>query len=298
VRGGYVGAVEAYVLVLSPPHTVMDPQQYLNPETFTLLGQYLLQGVGFLIIVFAGRFVASRLRSTIRSKLQRPNVDQTLVKFGSNITYYAIFVLALFAALEMVGVETASFVAVLAAAGFAVGLALQGTLANFAAGVLLLVFRPFNVGDYVEVGGEDGFVRDLQLFYTKIDTRDNQLVIVPNSDVFGNTIRNVFAYDHIRVDCAVGTDYPADIDATREVLLEAAKKVDDRLTEHGEQAALLSLGDSAIIWEVRIWARPDDYFRLKQELTRVVKYTLDDAEIGIPYPQMDVHLDSTNGEPA
>jgi small conductance mechanosensitive channel len=276
----------------------MDVQQYLNAETLTMLGGHLFSVVGFLAILFAGRFVASRLRRTIRTKLDRPKVDQTLVKFGSNIAYYAIFVLAIFAALEMVGVETASFVAVLAATGFAVGLALQGTLANFAAGVMLLVFRPFNVGDYVEVGGETGYVRDLQLFFTKIDTRSNQLLVIPNSDIFGSTIRNVFNYDYLRVDCAVGTDYPADIDDTREVLLAAAQNVNDRLEEHGEQAALVSLGDSAIIWEVRVWAHPDDYFRLKQELARAVKYALDDAGIGIPYPQMDVHVDSLNGEPA
>ncbi|PEN15240.1 mechanosensitive ion channel protein MscS [Longibacter salinarum] len=277
---------------------VMDFQQYVNAETLTLIGSYLLSGVGFLVVLFIGRYIAAKLRSTIRTKLDRPTVDQTLVKFGSNLTYYAIFILTAFAALEMVGVETASFIAVLAAAGFAVGLALQGTLANFAAGVMLLLFRPFNVGDYVEIGGEKGFVRDLQLFYTKLDTRDNQLLVVPNSDIFGNTIRNIFNYDHIRVDCAVGTDYPADIDSTREVLLQAAQKIDDRLEEHGEQAALLSLGDSAIIWEVRIWARPDDYFRLKQELTRVVKYELDNADIGIPYPQMDVHVDSLEEQAA
>ena len=114
-------------------------------------------------------------------------------------------VLTVLVALATVGVEVASFVAILAAAGFAVGLALQGTLANFAAGILLLVFRPFDVGDYVEIAGEKGFVRDLQLFFTKIDTRENRLVIVPNGDIFGSTITNIFAYDEVRVDCDVGT---------------------------------------------------------------------------------------------
>ena len=150
-------------------------------------------------------------------------------------------VLTVLVALATVGVEVASFVAILVAAGFAVGLALQGTLTNFAAGILLLVFRRFNVGDYVEIAGEKGFVRDLQLFFTKIDTRENRLVIVPNGDIFGSTITNIFAYDEVRVDCDVGTDYPADIDETREILLEAAQTVDDRLTEKGEQAALVSL---------------------------------------------------------
>lgn len=266
-------------------------QDFISPDTLGLLADYLLNAVAFIAILLVGRWLAKRIRMTIRSTLDRPSLDQTLVKFAGNFAYYAIFILAAFMGLQTLGVETASFIAVLAAAGFAIGLALQGTLANFAAGILLLVFRPFNVGDYVEIANEDGYVRDLQLFYTKIDTRSNQLVIVPNGDVFGSVIRNVFAYDEVRVDCDVGTDYPADIDETRDVLLAAARSIDDRLAEKGEQAALVGLGDSSINWQVRIWARPDDYFRLNQELTRAVKYHLDDAGIGIPYPQMDVHMD-------
>lgn len=274
----------------------MDLQQYLTPETLGTLGTYIIRAAAFLLILAIARAIASRIRRTLRTRLDRPTIDQTLVKFGANAAYYSIILLALFAALQTLGVETTSFVAVLAAAGFAVGLALQGTLANFAAGIMLLIFRPFSVGDYVEIGGETGYVRDLQLFFTRIDTRENQLLIVPNGDIFGSTIRNIFNYDEIRIDCAVGTDYPADIDATREVLLQSAKTITDRIEERGVQAALLSLGDSAIIWEVRIWGTPDDYFRLKQELTRAVKYGLDDAGIGIPFPQMDVHLDQL--EPA
>lgn len=270
-------------------------QDYVSAETIQLIGSYLLNAVAFVLILLAGRYLAKWVRNAVRGGLDRPKVDRTLTKFVGNFAYYAIFVLAIFAALETLGVETASFVAVMAAAGFAVGLALQGTLANFAAGIMLLIFRPFNVGDFVEVADETGTVRDISLFFTKIDTRDNQLVIVPNGDIFGSTIRNIFAYDTLRVNCEVGTDYPADIDATREVLLEAARSVEDRVEEKGEQAALTGLGDSSIAWEVRIWARPDDYFRLRQELIRQVKYKLDDAEIGIPYPQMDVHVDELNG---
>jgi len=265
--------------------------QYLSPESLDLLTKYVLNVAGFILILIIGRWVASRVRTGIRKGFDRPNLDQTLVKFAGNFSYYAIFVLAAFIALDTLGIETASFVAVLAAAGFAIGLSLQGTLANFAAGILLLIFRPFSVGDYIDAGGETGFVRDLQLFYTKIDTRSNRLVIVPNGDIFGSTITNIFHYETIRVDCSVGTDYPADIDETREVLLEAARSVEDRVEDEGVQAALVELGGSSINWEVRIWCEPDNYFRLKQELTRAVKYHLDEAGIGIPFPQMDVHLD-------
>jgi len=273
-----------------------DLQSYFTADTLSMVADYLLSAVAFIVILVVGRYLAKWVRDLIRRGLDKPGVDRTLTKFSSNFAYYAIFLLSLFVALEEVGVETASFVAVLAAASFAVGLALQGTLANFAAGIMLLIFRPFSVGDYVEVSGETGFVRDIQLFFTRITTRSNRLVIIPNGDIFGATIENVFAHDEIRVDCDVGTDYPADIDETREVLLEAARQVDDRLKEKGEQAALVELGGSSINWQVRIWAKPDDYFRLRQELTRQVKYHLDEADIGIPYPQMDVHLDKLNGE--
>ena len=272
-------------------------QNYLNAETIQMLSSYVLSIVAFILILVVGRYVATWVQNLIRGGLDRPQVDTTLTKFAGKFAYYAIFLLAIFAGLETVGVETASFVAVLAGAGFAVGLALQGTLANFAAGVMLLIFRPFKVNDYVEIADEKGFVKDVSLFFTRITTRDNRLVIIPNGDVFGSTIENIFANDIIRVDCEVGTDYPADIDATREVLLDAARSVEGRIEEKGEQAALKALGGSSINWEVRVWVEPDDYFRLRQELARQVKYKLDEAEIGIPYPQMDIHLDELNGEP-
>ncbi len=252
---------------------------------------YVQNFVFGLIVLIAARFIAGWGRSLIRKGLDRPRFDVTLTKFASNLFYYTILVLGLLAALSTMGVEVASFVAILAAAGFAVGLALQGTLANFAAGVMLLIFRPFRVGDYIELAGETGFVKEIQLFYTTIDQRDNQRLVIPNSDVFGSTIKNKFHHDVVRVDVGVGTDYPADIDQTREVLEEAAESVDGRIEEKGTSVALKGLGDSAIDWEVRVWATPEDYFRTRQELTRVVKYALDTAEIGIPYPQMDVHMD-------
>lgn len=271
-------------------------QDYLSFEALQQLGVYLLSAIAFVLILVVGHYVAKWVRSQIRGKLDRPAVDRTLTRFAGNFAYYGIFLLALFAALETLGVETASFVAVLAATGFAIGLALQGTLSNFAAGILLLLFRPFDVGDYIEVSDETGFVHDIQLFFTRVTTRDNRLVIIPNDEIFDSTIRNLFAHEVVRIDCDVGTDYPADIDATREVLLDAARNVEGRIQEEGEQAALLGLGDSSIDWQVRIWGKPEDYFRLRQELIRSVKYSLDEADIGIPYPQMDVHVDDLNGQ--
>jgi small conductance mechanosensitive channel len=260
----------------------------------TLFYDYLVPAAGAILLLLAAWIVATWIRRLIRNSLKDTNFDLTLTRFFSNIAYYAILIFAALGALSAFGVGVASFAAVLAAAGFAVGLALQGSLSNFAAGVMLLIFRPFKVGDYIEVADETGFVHEIQLFYTIIDTRSNRRIIVPNGDVFGNTIENIFFHDAIRVDVAVGTDYPADIDETRQVLETAAASVQGRLEDRGVQVALQELGGSSINWEVRIWSDPDSYFKLKQELTRAVKYALDDAGIGIPYPQMDVHLDQLN----
>ncbi len=271
-------------------------QDYFSAEALSLTADYLLSALAFIVILVIGRYVAKWLRRKIRNGLDAPGMDRTLTTFAGNFVYYAVILLAIFAALQTVGVQIASFVAVLAAAGFAVGLALQGTLENFASGIMLLVFRPFSVGDYVEISDEKGFVQDLQLFFTRLKTRDNRIIVIPNGDVFGAKITNIFDQEDIRLHCDVGTDYTADIDETRQVLLKAARSVEERLEEKGEQAALVELGGSSINWQVRIWATPEKYFRLRQELTRKVKYHLDDAGIGIPYPQRDVHLDHLNGE--
>lgn len=253
--------------------------------------------VAAILIFMVARWIAGRLRDAIRSMLDKPEYDKTLGRFGGNLLYYAIIILALLAALSTVGVEVASFIAILAAAGFAVGLALQGTLSNFAAGVMLLIFRPFDVEDVVEVGGERGRVRDIQLFYTRLNTLDNQLVIIPNSDVFGSSIRNILYNDELRVSCEVGTDYPADLDEARAILKQAGEQIDDRIEERGVQVLLTELGGSSINWEVRVWIRPNgfgDLPRVRDELARSIKYKLDAADIGIPYPQMDIHMDRTD----
>lgn len=272
-------------------NALLEQLSNIELSTVALYAGRLAAAIGIFVIA---RWIGGRLRDTVRSMLDKPEYDKTLARFGGNLLYYAIIVLAVLAALSTVGVEVASFIAILAAAGFAVGLALQGTLANFAAGVMLLVFRPFDVDDVVEVGGERGRVRDIQLFYTRLNTMDNQLVIIPNSDVFGSSIRNVLYNDELRVACEVGTDYPADLDEARAIIKQAGEKIDDRIEERGVQVLLTELGGSSINWEVRVWIRPNGYgdlLRVRDELARAVKYELDAADIGIPYPQMDVHLD-------
>ena len=156
---------------------------------------------------------------------------------------------------------------------------------------MLLIFRPFKVNDMVEVGGTRGKVHEIQLFTTVLDTPDNRRITVPNGNIFSDTIENETFHDTRRVDVAVGTDYPADLDETRAVLLRAANSVKGRLTDKEPVAYLDSLGDSCINWSVRVWAKTEDYWTVKDRLTLAVKNSLDEAGIGIPYPQMDVHVD-------
>lgn len=250
-----------------------------------------LNVVAALAIIVVALFIAGWAKRGTTRALDRANVDPTLGKFFSNMARYLVLVIAGIAVLEKFGVSVASLAAVLAAAGFAVGLALQGSLQNFAAGVMLLVFRPFGVGDVVEAAGQKGKIFEISLFTTQMDTPDNRRIIIPNGEIFGSTIENITFHDTRRVDVSVGTDYPASLDETREVLVAAAESVEGRLEEKDVVVYLDSLGDSCINWSVRVWSTTPDYWDVRERLTQAVKDHLDDAEIGIPYPQMDVHLD-------
>ncbi|MBL4698260.1 MAG: mechanosensitive ion channel family protein, partial [Phycisphaerales bacterium] len=195
------------------------------------------------------------------------------------------------AILGTLGIEVTSFAAILAAVGFAIGMAMSGMLGNIAAGVMLLFFRPFKVGDVANAGGTTGKVIEIGLFTTTFDTPDNRRIIVPNGAIFGGTIENVSFHDTRRVDVEVGTDYGADIDKTREILMATAKACENVLPDPGPGIVLAGLGGSSIDWSIRVWVNAADYWGVKDQLTRDVKYALDNADIGIPYPQMDVHID-------
>ena len=267
---------------------------WLTPENITLLVQdYLIPAVTALLLLFVVFIAAGWARRLVRKGLERANVDITLTKFFSNMARYAVLVIGIIAVLARVGIETASFAAILAAAGFAIGMAFQGTLSNFSAGIMLLVFRPFKVGDLVTVGGVTGVVDEIELFTTNLNTPDNRRIIVPNGSVFGATIENMTFHDTRRVDVAVGTDYSADLDETRRVIEAACSGVQGRLSDLGVEAYLVSLGGSSIDWEARVWCNSADYLAVKDELTKAVKNGLDAANISIPFPQTDVHIDGT-----
>ena len=186
-----------------------------------------------------------------------------------------------------------SFAAILAAAGFAIGMAFQGTLGNFASGIMLLVFRPFKVGDVISAAGIKAKVNEIDLFTTTFDTPDNRRIIVPNSAITAGTIENTSHHTERRVDVSVGCDYSADIRQTREVLQRAAESLQSNMIigeGRGYQVVLGTLGDSCVNWTVRFWTRTENYWAVNEALTEAVKNHLDDAGIGIPYPQLDIHI--------
>lgn len=252
------------------------------------IGQPVLLAIVLIIAVF---MVAGWARSITKKACGKAKVEETLARFLSNVARYLILIAGGIMILGTLGVETTSLAAVLAAAGFAIGMAMSGMLGNIASGVMLLLFRPFKVGDVVSAGGTTGKVFEIGLFTTIFDTPDNRRIIVPNNEIFGGTIENVSHHATRRVAVSVGTDYGADIDKAREVMLAAAKATENVLGDPEPAVVLTGLGGSSIDWSVRVWVNAADYWGVMDALTRNVKVALDDAEIGIPFPQMDVHID-------
>ncbi|MEM8739686.1 MAG: mechanosensitive ion channel domain-containing protein [Planctomycetota bacterium] len=263
----------------------------------TLGVKYVLPALGLLLLLVVAYFVAKFLARVVSRPVSQ-RVDPTLGKFFGKLVFYGVMLGALLGVLGSVGVNIAAFAAVLAAAGFAIGLAFQGTLSNFAAGVMLLVFRPFKVGDVINAAGITAKVNEIDLFTTTFDTPDHRRIMVPNSSIFGDTIENVTHHAERRVDVAVGCAYSADLDTTRETLSAAVESVAGRIDGDGRgyQVYLTGLGGSSVDWAVRVWFPTADYWAKKEELTAAVKNHLDRAGIGIPFPQMDIHVDGKLGE--
>ncbi len=260
-----------------------------------LFEEYGIPAITVLLIILGALLVSAWASRVIRGSCTRADLDETLARFFAKMARWIMLLVAAMFCLGVFGIQTASFAVVLGAAGLAVGMALQGTLGNIAAGVMLLVFRPFKVGDAVRVAGEFGKIDEIELFTTAMDTFDNRRIIIPNGTIFGATIENVSHHATRRVDVAVGVDYGADIDKTRQVLEEAAANVEGRLDDPEPAVVLGDLGDSSVNWAVRVWANADDYWPVKQATTRAVKQALDAAGIPIPFPQLDVHLDQAGG---
>lgn len=261
-------------------------------KAWPLIENYVFPAVSVLLILIVGYLIAKFVARIVSSPV-RKKVDETLGKFVGKMVYYTIMISVLIAVMGSFGLQVTSFAAILAAAGFAIGMAFQGTLGNFAAGIMLLVFRPFKVGDVISAAGITAKVNEIDLFTTTFDTPDNRRVIVPNTAITVGTIENISHHSERRIDVAVGCDYTADLKHTRQVLTEAAESLQSNMVigdGRGFQIVLGDLGDSCVNWTVRFWAKSADFWPVKEALTEAVKNKLDEAGIGIPYPQMDVHV--------
>ncbi len=266
----------------------------MTPETAEKIWDYVekygLALLFALIILVVGSWAAKLVRKIVTRLLSKRNIDPTIVGFLGNFTYILLMVFVVLAALGKLGVQTTSFVAVIGAAGLAIGLALQGSLANFAAGFLMILFRPFKKGDYIEAGGTAGIVDQIQVFTTILKTPDNRLVIVPNAKVMGDNITNYSAMDTRRLDLTFGVSYGDDIAKVKSVLMGIAESDGRALKDPAPQILLGELGDSSVNFIMRVWVKSGDYWPFKFETTEKVKLEFDKQGISIPFPQRDVHL--------
>jgi small conductance mechanosensitive channel len=254
------------------------------------LAEYGLKVVGALAIFVVGRWGAKLLSRLTAKALAKARIDKTLVRFTENLSYVVLLVFVVVAALATAGVETTSFIAVLGAAGLAIGLALQGSLANFAAGVLMVIFKPMKVGDFVEIGGIKGTVQEIQIFNTLIDTPDNIRAIIPNAKVTSDNIKNYSTNGTRRVDLVIGVSYEDDLKKAQEVM-ERVLAGDSRLLKNPPaKVAVFELAESSVNFVVRPWVKEADYWDVYCDTTGRIKMALDDAGITMPFPQRDIHI--------
>ena len=243
-----------------------------------------------LVIFYVGRFVVRMLTKMLRKAMQKQEVDKTLETFVGNLVNTILMVFVIIAAISQVGVQTTSLIALIGAAGLAVGLALQGSLSNFASGVLIVLFRPYKVGDFIEAAGIAGSVEEVQILTTVLKTGDNKRVIVPNSQIMDSIITNYSANDKRRVDMIVGVSYSDNLDTVRKTLEELVAADKRILTDPACTIAVAELADSSVNFVLRPWVETGDYWAVKFELTEAIKKRFDEVGISFPFPQQDVHL--------
>jgi small conductance mechanosensitive channel len=243
-----------------------------------------------LVIFVVGWTTAKVLRGAVHRAMTRAKVDATLTAFLSRLAYMLLLVFVVILTIHKLGVDTTSFAAVIAAGGLAIGLALQGSLSNFASGVMLIALRPFQVGDFVEVAGTSGSVAAIAVFATELNTGDNKKVVIPNSAITSATITNYSANETRRIDLVVGVGYEADLRKARSVLEEILSAEERVLAEPAPVVAVSNLGESSVDFVVRPWVKSGNYWPVRFDLTERIKLRLDDEGISIPFPQRDVHL--------
>jgi len=267
---------------------------FTSDEFVPMLIDWVIKIVLALAIYVVGKWVAGRVTGLFRRLMQVRNVDQTLVDFLANIAYAVLLVAVIIAALDTLGFPVTSLLAVVGAAGLAVGLALKDSLGNFAAGVMLVMFRPFTKGDFVEVAGVAGSIDDVRIFNTVLTTPDNKQITIPNAQVYAGTITNYTAKDKRRVDMVFGVSYDDDLKVAKEVLTRVCTGHPKVLVEPAFNIFVLSLGDNSVNFAVRPWAKTEDYWAVWGDVMEQGKAELEKAGCSIPYPQRDVHVHATN----
>ena len=263
-------------------------------KIYEFLAVYGLRVLAAIIIFVVGRWLAKLVSKLLGKAMTKAKVDLVLSIFVQNLCYIALLIFVVIAALAKMGIQTASFIAVVGAAGLAVGLALQGSLANFASGVLMLIFKPFRVGDFVEAGGAKGTVKEIQIFNTILASPDNIRVIIPNAQVTGGNILNYSVNGTRRVDLTIGVSYGDDLKKAQQVIANVLAADDRVLNDPACTVAVSELGDSSVNFVVRPWVKSADYWGVYFDITEKIKLSLDENGITIPFPQRDVHMIPSN----
>jgi small conductance mechanosensitive channel len=280
------------VNVVEQVTNLMDPEKsaQLLEHGIEVLMQYGPKLLAAIAIFLIGKMIAKWGRRLVSRVMTKGDVDPLIIGFTSSIVYIGMMVFVVMAALGQIGIQTTSFIAILGAAGLAIGLALQGSLANFAAGFLLIIFRPFKVGDVVEAAGVTGKVEVIQIFTTTLKTPDNKTIIIPNAKLGGDNIINYSTQENRRVDMTVGVSYDADLKQVRTILEDIVSKDERILKDPAHQIVVGELADNSVNFFVRVWVKSADYWDVYFDANETVKLRLDNAGIGIPYPQRDIHL--------
>lgn len=271
-------------------NVVSEGMQGAMETAIGLLSSWGISVIGAIAVLIIGRVVAGWVRSSITRGLAKANIDASLIPFFASMAYYVILTVVLIAVLNLFGIETTSLIAVFGAASLAVGLALQGTLSNFAAGVMLLIFRPIRVGDFVEVAGQAGTVAEISIFSTLLNTGDNVRITIPNAQVYGDTVRNYSVNDTRRIDLVMGIGYGDNIGTAVSIIERVITSEERTLEDPAPTVAVAELADSSVNIVVRPWCKREDYWGLRCDLTRKLKEELEAGGCNIPFPQHDVHV--------
>ena len=281
-------AAEAVEQVAAAQQIVAEPT--VAEKIVDALMLYGLKILAAVIILVVGLWLAKKIKGLFVSTLQKKEVDPTLIGFFSSMLHGALIIFIVIAAISKIGIQTTSFVAVIGAAGLAVGLALQGSLSNFASGVLLILFKPFKAGDVIKAGGEMGVVVEVGILTTELKSPDNVKIIMPNSAIMGGSITNISAHPTRRVDMTVGVGYGDDLNKAKQIMEDILAADERVLKDPAVTIAVANLGDSSVDFVVRPWVNAADYWGVKFDFTQAVKEKFDAEGVSIPFPQRDIHV--------